>query len=49
MTRFRLYVAGVFAFLLGIPLTQEAVAQTRDIVRSSFGLAGAIADASGGS
>lgn len=48
-TRWRLYAAGVLAFLLGIPLTERAFGQTGDIVRASFSLARAIADSAGDS
>ncbi len=49
MTRTRLYAAGLLAFLLGVPLTQRAFAQGWDVFWSSFELADAIANASGGS
>lgn len=49
-SRLGLYAAGVLAFLLGVPLTQRAFAQEGfDIFFASLDLAGAIADASGGS
>ena len=48
--RLRLYAAGLLAFLLGIPLTQRALAQDGwDIFFSSLNLADAIGNASGGS
>jgi len=45
----RLYMAGLIAFLLGVPLTEKAFGRTEDIVWTAFDLAGAIADASDGS
>jgi hypothetical protein len=48
LNKLRLYVAGVLAVLLGIPLTEKAFGATGDIVSASFDLAGAIANLSGG-
>jgi hypothetical protein len=48
-SRLRLYAAGLLAFLIGVPLTEQAYGQVGDIIWSSVNLAGAIADASGGS
>jgi hypothetical protein len=42
--KIRLYVAGLFAFLIGVPLTERAFAGTGDIIDASVGLAGAIVD-----
>lgn len=47
MQRFRLYAAAVVAFLLGVPLTEKAMAQTGDIVFAGLNLADAIADSAG--
>lgn len=45
--KMRLCLAGLVAFLLGMPLTEQAFAQGQDIISASFGLAGAIADSAG--
>ncbi len=45
----RLYMAGLVAFLLGVPLTEKAFGRTEDIVWAAFDLAAVIADASDGS
>lgn len=47
--RIRVVCAIAAAFLLGVPLTPKADAQVTDIIFGSLDLAGAIADASGGS
>ena len=39
MTKSRLFLAGLIAFLLGVPLTERALAGWEDIVFSSIGLA----------
>jgi hypothetical protein len=49
ISRLRVWMAGVLALLIGFPLTEKAFGQVWDIVGSSFSLADAIADASGGS
>ena len=49
MRRTRIYVAGLLAFLLGVPLTEQAFGQVEDIVAASFSLAGAIANSAGAS
>ncbi len=43
LSKLRIYMAGLLAFLIGVPLTEKAFGQIGDIVSSSFGLAGAIA------
>lgn len=48
MKKLQLYVAGILAFLIGMPMTQEAIAQPGGIIRSSLNLAGAITNASSG-
>lgn len=48
-SKLRLRFAGVIAFLLGVPLTERALAQAGDIVFSSINLAAAIADSAGAS
>jgi hypothetical protein len=45
--KMRLYIAGLLAFLIGMPLTEQAFAQTGDIINASLGLAGAIVDSAG--
>jgi hypothetical protein len=47
LKKLRLYAAGLLAFLVGVPLTEQAFAQVGDIVQSSFDLAGAIAASAG--
>ncbi len=47
--RLRLYMAGLVAFLMGVPLTEKAYGQVGDIVGGSLSLAGAIAESAGGS
>lgn len=49
LRKWRLYAAGVLAFLLGIPLTERAYGQVDDIVRASAALAQAIAESAGDS
>ncbi len=48
MTRMRLWLAGVVAFLIGVPLTEKAFGQTGGIVTSGIDLGLAIANASAG-
>ena len=48
MKKIHSYFAGIVAFLIGVPMTQEAVAQPGGIIRSSLSLAAAIANASSG-
>jgi hypothetical protein len=45
--RLRLYAAGLVAFLIGIPLSEPALAQTEDIIGASFNLVDAIAESAG--
>ncbi len=45
----RFYVAGLFAFLLGMPLTEKAFAQGEDIVTAALNLGLAIANSTGAS
>ncbi len=48
--RIRLWMAGLVAFAMGFPLSEEAMAgDTFDIITSSFDLGLAIADSIGGS
>ncbi|MBI5865323.1 MAG: hypothetical protein HZB38_12600 [Planctomycetes bacterium] len=49
MTRIRTILAGLAAFLIGVPLTAKAMGQGFGIVSSSLNLGLAIADASSGS
>lgn len=49
LSKLRFYLAGLVAFLIGVPLTEQAFGQAGPIVGGSFGLAGAIADSAGGS
>jgi hypothetical protein len=49
MRKTRFYLAGLFAFLLGMPLTEKAFGQTGDIISSAISLAGAIANSAGAS
>ena len=46
-SKLRLYVAGVVAFLIGMPLTERAFGSTGDIISSSVDLAGAIMNSAG--
>lgn len=48
MNRIRFYLAGLAAFLVGVPLTEKAMAQTGGIIFSSIDLAAAIASSSDG-
>ncbi len=49
ITRVRLYVAGLVALLLGVPLTEKALAADAwDITGAALGLGFSIADASSG-
>ena len=45
----RFYLAGLVAFLIGVPLTEKAFGQTGDIISAAIGLAGAIANSAGAS
>lgn len=47
--RIRLWMAGLAAWMVGVPLTQKAFGQVGDIVSSSIGLGLSIADSAGGS
>ncbi len=47
LRKMRLYGAGLIAFLLGMPLTEQAFAQTGDIVSAAISLAGTIIDSAG--
>ncbi len=47
LKKWRLYAAGLLAFLVGVPLTEPASAQVGDIVSASFDLAAAIANSAG--
>lgn len=47
--RIRLWTAGLIAFLVGVPLTERAMAQTFDIFRSALSLGLSIADSAGDS
>jgi hypothetical protein len=47
--RLRLYAAGLLAVLLGVPLTEQAFAQTSDIAGAAIDLGTAISRVSGGS
>ena len=49
ISRFRLWIAGMVAFLLGFPFSAKALAGAFDIVEASFGLGFAIADSAGDS
>ncbi len=49
MRKTRFYLAGLVAFLLGMPLTEKAFAQGEDIVTSAIDLGLAIANSAGGS
>jgi hypothetical protein len=44
MTKSRVLMAGLIAFLLGVPLTEKAFAGWEDILWSSLGLAQGITD-----
>jgi len=46
--KFRLYMAGLVAFLVGVPLTEKAFGYVEDIVFSATDLASSIANASAG-
>lgn len=47
LKKLRLYAAGLLAFLVGMPLTEQALAQTGDIISASLDLAGAIGSSVG--
>jgi hypothetical protein len=47
LKKWRWYAAGLLAFVVGVPLTEQAFAQVGDIVSSSFDLAAAIAASAG--
>jgi hypothetical protein len=44
----RLYAAGTLAVLLGVPLTEKAMAQGLDVAFAAINLAGFITEASAG-
>lgn len=44
LKKLRLYLAGLVAFLLGVPLTERALGGTGDIIDASLDLAAAITD-----
>ena len=46
--RLRLFVAGLVAFLVGMPLTEKAFGYAYDITVSAIDLGLSLADASGG-
>ncbi len=48
LKRVRLYAAGTIAVLLGVPLTEKAMAQGLDIAFAALNLAGFITEASAG-
>ncbi|MFN0137220.1 MAG: hypothetical protein ACKVS9_14015 [Phycisphaerae bacterium] len=47
--RIRLWLAGLAAWMVGVPLTQKAYGQAGDIIDASIGLGLSIADSAGGS
>lgn len=47
MKRMRMYLAGLVAFLVGIPLTEQAFAQTGDILEGAWQLGLGIANLAG--
>lgn len=47
LRKVRLYAAGLIAFLIGMPLTEQAYAQTGDIIWAGINLAAAVADSAG--
>jgi len=47
LRKLRLYAAGVVAFLIGMPLTEQAVAGTGDVIWAGINLAAAVADSVG--
>jgi len=47
--RIRAWTAAAIAFLIGVPLTEQAFAQASDIVDASIRLGLGIADSAGGS
>ena len=49
LTRIRLWIAGLVAFMLGFPLSEKAMAGAIDVVDASLGLGLAIADSAAGS
>ncbi|MBK9127385.1 MAG: hypothetical protein IPM13_06255 [Phycisphaerales bacterium] len=48
LKRVRLYAAGTIAVLLGVPLTQKAMADGLDVAFAALNLTGYIVDASAG-
>jgi hypothetical protein len=49
ISKLRFWMAGVVALLVGIPMTEKAMAQPGDIIYSGLRLAGAIANSAGAS
>ncbi len=49
MEKFRTYLAGLAAFLIGVPLTEKAFGQVGGVIFSSIDLAASIAESSDGS
>ncbi len=49
ITRVRLFVAGIVAFMMGIPFTERVFAGGSDVVGSAIDLGLAIADSAQGS
>jgi hypothetical protein len=47
MSKWRLYAAGVLAFVLGVPLTERAFGQTGDIINAAIDLTDAIIASAG--
>ncbi len=45
--KLRLYLAGLVAFLIGVPLTERAFGQVPDIINASLALASAITASAG--
>ncbi len=47
MRKVHFYLAGLVAFLIGMPLTEKAFGQSEDILNASLGLAGSVANSAG--
>lgn len=47
--KLRLYLAGLAAFLIGVPLTEKAFGQVWEIIDASIALTAGIIDSVGGS
>jgi hypothetical protein len=47
ISKLRFYFGGLVAFLIGVPLTERALAGTGDVIAASFDLFGAISDSAG--